>query len=483
MDNNPGGTPNPLSAAPGTSPEPAPTQPTTPEPITTEPTTPESVVQAPAASAMPEASEVVTESVTVESLDPSGRPMEKVAPVTDAPKKKKTGLIVGIIIGAIVLIGGIVAAVLVMMNLNKGDAVAQAMQKIMNGSAPSNVVIDGDINILVNADGSSIKRVNIDLDSDIVTGSMINTSSAVLTFTTYDNKDYSVEFDEVYAANGDIYFKIEGATAALEDSNLLELLSGNINTVVDCAQDGEDCIEEAKTNCVTNANGTTNCETTVETTYSVDVSSIYSSIIDIFEVVDGVWLKLSTEELNSMSGGFAAGESTISCVTDLVTNLNKNSNATAELYGKYPFITSTTENVLIPSKQGPVYQISLDSKNFANFANSSINSEVMNKLYSCLGYEGNVSISEKDVADLVAKMPKVYAEVNGNYDFTRLYLETDINDGAATATIDLEFSYPANVNVSEPVEYTNYSDLIRQIMSGFYNLDGVEAEVVEVKAD
>lgn len=420
MDNNPGETPNPLSAAKVPSPEPAPTQPTQPvQPVQT--------------------TDVVAETVEVESLDPNGRSMEKAAPVA-APAKKKTGLIVGIIICAVALIGGIVAAVLIMMNMNKGDAVAQAMQKIMSGSAPTNVTIDGDINILVNAEGSPIKRINVDLDSDIITGSMINTSSAVLTFTTYNDKDYSVEFDEVYAANGDLYFKIDGATAVLEDSEFLGLIS-----------DGE-------------------------------MADAYSSnIIDVFEVVDGVWLRISTDEMKAIGGSFVPSESPISCVTDLVTNVNKNSNATTELYNKYPFVTSTTENVIIPSKQGPVYQINLDSKNFVNFANSSINSDVMNNLYSCLGYENNVGISEEEVENLVTKLPKIYVEVNGNNDFTRLYLESDVNDGVATATIDLGFNYPANVNVSEPVEYTDFSKVISQILSGFYNLEDVEAEVVEVE--
>lgn len=345
------------------------------------------------------------------------------------PAKKKTGLIVGIIVGAIILISGIVAAVLII-SMNKGDAVAQAMQKIMSGNSPTNVAIDGDINIMVNASDSPIKRINIDLDSDIVTGSMINTSSAILTLTTESNKDFSMKFDELYASNGDLYFKIDGATAVLEDSDLIESLSG-----------GE-----------------------------LD-TGMASGVIDIFEVVDGVWLKISTEEMKAISSGFVPTESPVSCIANLVSNVNKNSNATAELYNKYPFITSTTEGVIIPSKQGPVYQVSLDTQNFVNFANSSANSEVMNDLYNCLGYEGNVSISEEELSEVVGKMPKVYVEVNGNNDFTRLYLESDINDGVATMTTDLGFSYPSNIDVSEPVEYTDFSKVITQIMSGFYPTD------------
>ena len=450
MNENPGETPNPLSTsgsapvngtaptapAPGPAPIPGPMPQPSPAPTTTVQTTP------------------------VESLDPDGRPMEKVNETAAGEPKKKTGLIIGIIIAAVLLVGGIIAAVILIPMMNKGDAVAVAMQKIMSGQAPSNIAIDGDINILLNQEGAAIKRVNINLDSDIITGSMINTSSAVLTFTTYDDKDYSVNFDEVYAANGDLYFKIEGVTEALEDSKILDLMINSETTeVVDCDSTKSDC--------------------TSVTTTDVTVNPT-SSYIDVFEGVDGIWLKISTEEMSSLGGSFVSEESPISCVTNMVSSLNKNSNATAELYSKYPFVTSTTKNVTIPGKNGPVYQISLDSKNFTKYINAIGNSNITGNLYSCLGYEDNVSMSEEDIAEVIARMPKVYAEVNGNYDFTRLYLETDINDGVATATIDLGFSYPQNVNATEPVEYTDFSEVIKQIMSGLYEMPETEPVVVEV---
>ena len=108
--------------------------------------------------------------------------------VQPAKSAKKTGLIVGLIILLVALIGGGVAAAILIANGSSNDPVAMAMQKIMSGETPPNVAIDGDINILSNDPDASIKRVNIDLDSDIVVGSMINTSSAVLSFTDKNDK-------------------------------------------------------------------------------------------------------------------------------------------------------------------------------------------------------------------------------------------------------------------------------------------------------
>ena len=419
MNENPEGTPNPLSSNGGANQNSAGVSPESAAPVET----------------MAEVREIA-----VDSLDPTGRPMAQTVVVQEPPKKKKTGLVVAIVLALLVLIGGITAAVVVAMNaLKKPDVVAMAMQKIMAGEAPKNVTIDGTIDILVNNPGSSIKRVNVNLDSDVVVGSMINTSSAVLTFTDKYNKDYSVKFDEVYAAQGDLFFKIEGATAALEESGILNTLMNGVEAMTD-------------------------------------------GVLSVVEQVDGAWLRLSNADADTLNA-VQLDTSTISCVTDLVSGINKNSNSAAELYGKYPFIASTTDGVIIASRQNPVYLVGIDSENFTEFVNSIRNTEMSSELYNCLGLRDNVNITEEDIVELIEAMPDVYAEVDSENNFTRLYLETDVNDGAATAVIDLNLSYPTNVTVSEPVEYTDFSDVIQTIMTTMFNMPGAEGaggtEVVE----
>ena len=208
MNNNPGETPNPLNpSGPKAQPEAPVAAPATAAPAAA-PATTEPATEAPAEAA---STATMAADTKVASLDPTGRTMEQSAPATtESPKKKNTGLIVGLIVGLVVLIGGIAAAVAIVLNSNRGDAVAMAMQKIMKGESPKNVAIDGDINILLNDSSIPFKRININLDSDIMVGSMINTSSAVLTFTDSSNKDYSVEFNELYAESGIYTLKLKG---------------------------------------------------------------------------------------------------------------------------------------------------------------------------------------------------------------------------------------------------------------------------------
>lgn len=523
MNENPGGTPNPLnpasaSGAGSTNPKPPvvpsrPAMPTAGKMATTSTTGSEPVIPAansksvsPAAENRPVAPAIesrpvapAVESKPVTSLDENplatGRTGANTTPIsptidTDnqedpgtelaaAPNrnKKKTGLIIGIIAGLVVLIGGIVAAVILLMGANKGDAVAAAMQKIMSGDAPKNVAIDGTINILMNDESSMLKRLNISLDSDIMVGSMINTSSAVLTFTDRKDNDYSVKVEEIYANNNNLFFKIEGAADAIKESELLNLSTDN---------------SSQQTNCIEDASGNTNCETPiisveceddadcaatgeVQSDIGEEIGGLLSDVIvSIIEGIDGTYIRVSAEDLN-LVGGNIEGGSKISCVTDLVANLDKNSNSTIQLYNKYPFISSTSDGVIVASKQNPIYKISLDSKNFTNFVNGISNTDLSSKIYSCLDLDDAVRITEEDIDNIVNKMPKIYAEVNADNNFTRLYLESDVNDGAGSATIDLGFSYPTSINVSEPVEYKDFKDAIQTFLSDMYKLEQSEA--------
>ena len=96
-----------------------------------------------------------------------------------------------------------------------------------------------------------------------------------------------------------------------------------------------------------------------------------------------------------------------------------------------------------------------------------------------MGWDDNVTITKEDITKLTSKMPKIYVEVNANNDFTRLYLESDISDGIATAVIDLGFSYPTNINVSEPVEYTDFSKFLQTLFTNMYSTEKVEAKTAE----
>ena len=415
----------------------------------------------------------------VDSLAPAGRTMEQAIPVAASEKKHNTGLIIGIIVAIVVLIVG---AVLATLALNKGESnpVLAAMDKIMGGNAPKNVVIDGDIDINIKDNGSPISKVRISLDSKLSTVSAINETVAQVTATVRNVGDFNVEFDEVYAGNGNLYFKLDGVIDSLEESGILYLLNltNQMPGIVDCGEDEycqnqeiqslicedeEDCdlmeIDDTEFNVLDNGQNILN-ENTI---------NYFVSLMDAVELIDGEWLKISVDELGMLSNGITY-DSSISCITNLVSDLNTNSNSAAELYNEYPFVTATNKDVQLASKLYPVYRVSLNSENFANYVNSIQNSKISSDLYSCLGWDNNVKISSDDAAAIVAEMPETYTEVDKENNFTRLYLESSSINDSVSMKIDLNFSYPNNISVTEPDEYSDFSDMIKEIMSSMYTL-------------
>ena len=173
MNENPGGMPNPLNPTPAAGPTPNPMLSAAPSPAPNP--APSPVTPAPTASPIPNTAPTqaptqpvapVTNTIKVDSLAPEDRPMEKAAPAEAAPaKKKKTGLIAGIIaVVAVLVLGGVAAAIAIIM-MNQVDPVTAAMKKIMDGKAPTNVAIDGDINITLNNEFSPVSNIKIALNS------------------------------------------------------------------------------------------------------------------------------------------------------------------------------------------------------------------------------------------------------------------------------------------------------------------------------
>ena len=414
------------------------------------------------------------------SIAPSGRPMEQVVPQIEAPKKKKTGLIIGLIVAAVLIIGGGIAVAVVLLTAEKPDPVAAAMKKIMRGDMPNNLVIDGDIDIAVKDRTAPISSIKISLNSGLVPHSLTNNSVANVTLSIRNVGDFDFEFDEIYTFGGDLYFKISGAADSLESSGLLYVLSlaNRLPNGLDCGADGQCQTEELN---ITECSDGENCQTLDVTTMesevlkpggqsvlNEDTLKFFASLVDIVEMIDGEWIRVSFDELDKLPGS-ALEESKAGCIANVIGTINTNSNSAGDLYNSYPFVTSTDKNVEIGSKQYKVRKIDIDDEKFAGYINSIQNSSISEKLYSCLGWDNNVHIDENDVAGMKLDFPEIYAEVDGEDNFTRLYVKSNLENSAASVTMDLNFSYPNNINVPEPQEYRDFSDIIQELSTTIYD--------------
>lgn len=481
MNENPGEMPNPLNPAPGPMKEPM-NNPLDANPAEGQPLD-KAVKEIEAASIASTARPTVGTTTTPAAEGPMSRPMEQVTVAPPEPPKKKTGLIVGIVIAVILLIGGGVAAAILIMNMNKVDPVAKALEKIVTGNAPANVAIDGNFTLTPNDEESPVENIQIQLQSQASTTSFLNASSANVSIDFKNANPISFDFEEVYAANGDLYFKVDGLTGALEDY-AKTMQTTTLNSELDltetgCAE-GEECetttvttdVLDVETNCVDRED--TNCTGYTQT----DLLTTLSGTLGMFEVIDGTWLRISTDELTNTTDLVPTGSDT-TCLVNLMSDMKDYNNSVAEIYNKNPFITSTTEGVTLASKNGgQVYKVQIDSEKFDAFIKEFQNSALIDKLFNCMNYD-NTTANVDDMVAQIDNLPTFYVELDKEYNFTRLYFVSDLSDDTITLTSDLGFKYPTNINVAEPEEYRDFSEVIQEIYSSMYLLPDETVEVTE----
>ena len=491
MNENPEGTPNPLNPnprpmggprvtnSPGTTnnpgvarnPRPVITTPPQPRPNPTPQPQPVSQLQ-PVVEPQP-----VVETQPVVNPDPLDRPMEKAPEQPAEPKKKKTGLIVAVLIYLLIAIGCGVAAILLNLNLG-GDPVAKAISRLMSGNT-SNLLVNGDVDIQFGDPSAMVSKASVDFNAKLVANSMINSLDAAVKVTPQNSsKDLAFNVSETYSESGDLYLKVDGITNVLEDflSN-----DGSLTTepVIEIElEEGEEVeVVGIETDDIDEDVDDVDADTTE------DINDVF---MDLAESLDGEWIRLSAEDVKSFTGNTVENNA-LSCIMDLAKNVNANSNSAAEIYNRNPFVTSSTENMRVTSRRDPIYKLGVDSEKFTNYLNAIQNTELLNNLYTCLDWNNNLMVTTEDVAEIVETMPEIYVEINNDYVFTRLYLyyevagtevdcdtsinieeesyidcDPSLNTKPTVMTVDLTFDYPTDINISEPVEYKNFSEIMQE---------------------
>ena len=469
MNENPGETPNPLNPNPEENPG---ASDIALDANPSEPIESVNTVQPEQVDPLMQATDGITDQP---SSDPMSRPMEK-APVAEPvtpPKKKKTGLIIGIVAAVLVAVGcGVVAAIMLM---GQGDPVSKAVLKLAEGKAPTNVAVNGTIDVTPTDKDSVLTNLKIDLKSDATTNSMINHTTANITASLDQMGKIEIEAEEVYAESGDLYIKIDGLADAI---NNLSAGTQQNYMVTDCISD-----EDAATNCLSE-------EMMVDTTTEESGLDMFDAFSGIVEIIDGEWLRVSVDQLKAVTDSMDSNNS-LSCLTDVAQEAKNSSNSIAELYRKYPFIGSTTEGVTVASKNSPVYRVMFDREKFTSYSDALKDSTIVKKAISCLG-DDNVTINESAVDEL-DKLPNIYVEVDKDNNFSRVYFETalkstsnaicecddykecdceDENDTEETVVanmkVDLGLTYPSSINVAEPTEYQDFVTVLQQIMMSSY---------------
>ncbi len=445
MNENPGETPNPLNPGPAPVPaEPAPQ----PAPVGPAPT-PEPAPAAPAPQPLP--AEPAPQPAAVEPVGPA--PVEPavqpaaVDAVAEPKKSHKKAVIISVIIALLVAIGGGVAAIAILKPFNK-DAVPAAISKLMNG-APNYVTMSGTIKSVPNVEDSAFSKLDVSFSAGVDSKKQRNYAKAAISAELADGQDFTFSLDEVHTESKNLYLKLSGIAAALEQ---LGAIDAEVND----------------TNCLDN-DLETNCESS-----EVIPPSIMTAL-GLLDVIDGEWIEIPDSTFSGIAD-LQTLDTETACLIEAAGKLDEYGKDFANIYNANQFITYSTDNLAIAKKKDTLYRLNFDAEKMTGFINAIGNSGFMNEMLACTGEAAtNVPAKVEDVAEILAEAPAVYVEIDEDDNFTRVYMTT-VDENVST-TVDISFSYPSSITIEEPEYYIEFNDLLSQILGQFY---GIEEPIQEL---
>ena len=469
MNENPGGTPNPLNpnqtAAPaGPAPRPGSAQPEVPVPPVAPPQPVRQTEPVPApAPASPTPTQPTINTMASSRLTEVPPELVAKSSAVEPQKKSKTGLVVALVFLFLLVAGGAAAAIYFLKPFGNKDAVPAAIAKLFSDSRQKIVSMSGTITSN-NADTTTLSSTtptswSITFDSAINTVSAEQYVNADITATFSNESSIQFNANEIHTANNDLYLKLSGVADTLENYQ-----SANLNDATNCFGDPDmncddlDCLD---------AEGNPVAGYDCISPQQESAISSFSQFTRIFEAIDNQWVHIPSTTFSNL--GLMSSGST-QCLIDAAGNLGKYGSDFDTMYKNNPFITYSTDNLAIKQKKNQLYLLNFDADQLAGFINSMSTSGFMNELISCMGGAAiNREVTADDLQNMLAELPTIYVEIDDQNNFTRTYLTMN-NDGM-TITADLSFTYPTSIVIEEPETYVEINTVLSQLYSGFYGED------------
>ena len=355
-----------------------------------------------------------------QTIGSDSRPMVQ-APTPDVPKKQtnKLGLLIGGIVGAVALIGIIVAIILVATK-PKANAFDMALQKLSSRDNSKNLELDGNIDITFPGSMAGISGFSLDINNKTPKSSDANDMVINANIRLTGGEILSLKIEEIVIGNRKVYIKFSGL------ADMFAKLTG----------------------------------------YPYESLPKDNPVIQLIDKTDNQWLLMTQEYIEdslgsqNMTSGIANVKPLI-CASSLFSDFGKNSNSLVELYKKHPFIGSTQQGISIASKKNPLYKIVLDETSFLAFFEDFGDTEPAKNFAQCMGVKSLALDAEdkEELGDFLKALPDVYLEIDENYDITRLYFEASPDFAEIEAKADFDFTSPAEINIAEPTEYKEFMEI------------------------
>ncbi len=399
------------------------------QPLAPEPTTVPPVAQEPIASQVP--------------TEPTNSIVEP------QPKKKKTGLIIGLIIALLFLGGAIVLIFLLSDSPEKNAQIASGklfdtMSAIISPEASTaenkNIKVDGKIDLSVSSDYGDSGNINanfsLEANDNAEARALVNLNFDGAFKELYGDTNIDLEAREISKKNP--FVKLDGI------SDLVENISNN--------------------------------------NYYYGSTSDFSSIID---KIDGKWIEIDLEETmeemsnltKSLSNGLLdestnayldESNSQRKCLTNelnvekITSLINPSDLAEALSLVVYNGNAKTVE-------KGTIYTLKINAEGTAKFFNNyyqkyqELLKDALNKcdIEDNTLTNNNYEFKAEDIEEYIDKLPEIFVVIN-NKEITQI--STTYSQNNVTASIELNISYPKSIEIKEPETSTPLSKLYTDMM-------------------
>ena len=351
--------------------------------------------------------------------------------VADKPKGK-TGK--KVLIGALVVLGlsGVAAGVtFALMNtvFKQEDVVAKAISKVLNGETPVRAEVEGKISF-DGAGGSiqGIKSASVDLNTKFDRETKASDVDLKLKAEPEAGSALNFQLGLKTTSGGDAFVKIDGM-----DSSIFSLMPSSDLS-------GQESLAMAAS---------------------------------VLSLVNGNWIKIPASASSSLSldsfGGFGMVDGQAQCLVSAMNNISDYGKNLTELYNNNQFITYSTDNITIAKRKDTLYRLGIDSEKMASFINGLSSTKLVSDLSACAGDTVAISsVSAEQINAVTGFLPTMYAEIDSDYNFTRLYFDTSESPLGLAVKADFVFSYPTSITVDTPTSYKDLTEVVTSLMSSYF---------------
>ena len=392
-------------------------------------------------------------------------------PMTGAPKKKKkVGLIVGIIVASVLVVLGTSAALVYALWYQNPEKVV--LDAVTNAIKANAVRVTGEFELKNSGSGATgIKSMKLKLSEkgNIATYDM----SAELELNLTDYKEpLTLKGGSILTDNGDIYIRLDG-------------LKNTLDAYIESLEEDAGVSE-----------------------YASIYGELYKSLGDLIEKVDGQWWRISAKELSENNEEYSKVQE---CVTKVAKQLESDSTMRkelADLYGEYKFITIEDK---LGEKDGNLgYKIEGDTGQAEKFVKGLKGTSVYKALNKC---DDRFKISDdvdfSDDSEAASDTSKVAVELwvskfgheivevkmsgkdeqKSGYEMDRAGDDIDYASGGSSitefsASFKPVFNQPSEVKA--PSDFKSITELIemfQELYAGLYDVDYTDFESDEPEGD